>query len=83
MGYFGECWEVLDSSLPVGFSSFAVGSVGLSIRISTNRFSADVRTSVVVGSLAGCGNQRMYSRIEMLGAMLKSQSEEIDNANES
>ena len=38
--------------------------------MSTNRCSSEVRTSVVVGSLAGSGNQRMYSRTEMLGAIL-------------
>lgn len=41
--------------------------VGRNIRISTNRFSAEVSTSVVVGSDASFGSQRIDSRTEMFG----------------
>ena len=51
--------------------SASVWSGGSLRRISTNRFSPDVRTRVVVGSIGGFGSQRMYSRIDILGAMFR------------
>ena len=55
----------------VRLPSFGVlGSVGFRILMSTKWFLADVRTRVVVGSVAGSGSQRTCSRMEILGAML-------------
>jgi len=51
-------------------SDLVLRSVGLKILISTKLPLAEVRTRVVVGSVAASGSQRTCSRMEILGAML-------------
>ncbi len=64
-------WEVEGGELVAEVPSFGVsGWVGFRIRMSTKWFLAEVRTRVVVGSIAGSGRVRTCSRMEMLGAML-------------
>lgn len=46
------------------------GDESFRTRMSTNRFPAEVRTRVDVGSLKGSGIQRIDSRMEMLGAIV-------------